>query len=131
MRARSIPYTAMARRILRGFRSAAAIACVSAATRDEVLRYRIAPAERLSVNPNGVADAFTTRPDPCAEAEVCRMLGPPDRDRIEIVHVGSTIPRKRIDVLIRVAAALRRAMPSVRMIRVGGAFTPSQHQAYQ
>jgi len=126
--ARSIPYTAMVRRILRGFRSAEAIACVSGATRDQVLRYCIAPAERLTVNPNGVADVFTTRPDPYAEAEVRRLLGPPDREKVEITHVGSTIPRKRIDVLIRVAAALRRVMPSVRIIRVGGAFRPSQRK---
>jgi glycosyltransferase involved in cell wall biosynthesis len=126
--ARSIAYAAMAKRILRGLRAAAAIACDSAATRDEVLRYHIAPAERLSVNPNGVADIFTTRPDPCADAEVRRILGPPPRDQVEIVHVGSTIPRKRIDVLLRVATTLQRIMPSVRVVRVGGAFTPSQRK---
>ena len=126
--ARSIMYAAMARFILRGFRSAAAIACVSATTRDEVLRYRIAPAERVSVNPNGVADVFTTQTDSCAEVEMRRILGAPERDEVEIMHVGSAIPRKRIDVLIRIAAALRRAMPSVRIIRVGGAFTPSQRE---
>jgi glycosyltransferase involved in cell wall biosynthesis len=93
-----------------------------------MLRYGIAPAERLSVNCNGVADIFTTRPDPRAEAEVRGILGPPVRTRPEIAHVGSTIPRKRIDVLIRVAAALRRVVPSVRILRVGGAFTPYQRK---
>ena len=126
--ARSVPHRVLARPILRGLRSAAAIACVSAATRDEILRYRIAPAERVSVNPNGVTDIFTTRPDACAEAEVCRFLGAPNRDRLEIAHVGSTIPRKRIDVLIRVATAVRGAMPSVHLVRVGGTFTPSQRK---
>jgi len=125
---RSITHAAMVRRILRGLRGAEAIACVSAATRDEVLHYGIAPSDRLSVNPNGVADIFTTRSDPCAEAEVGRILGPLDRDQVEIVHVGSTIPRKRIDVLIRVATALRRETPSVRIVRVGGAFTQFQRK---
>jgi glycosyltransferase involved in cell wall biosynthesis len=123
---RSIPYTAMARRILHGLRSAEAIACDSVGTRNELLQYGIAPTDRLSVNPNGVADTFTTEPHPLAEAEMRSILGPPDGDRVEIVHVGSTIPRKRIDVLIRVATALRRVRPSVRILRVGGAFTPSQ-----
>jgi glycosyltransferase involved in cell wall biosynthesis len=126
--ARSIPYSMVARHILQGLRGAAAIACVSATTRDEVLRYRIAPEERLSVNPNGVADIFTTRPDPSAEDRVRGILGPLDRDRVEIAHVGSTIPRKRIDVLIRVVSELRRVMSSIRIIRVGGAFTPSQRK---
>ena len=124
--ARSVTHAVMGRRILRGLGSAAAIACDSAATRDEILRYRIAPTERLSVNPNGVADIFARQPDPSAEAEARRLLGPPDRQGIEIAHVGSTIPRKRIDVLIQVVAALRRATPSVRIVRVGGAFTLSQ-----
>jgi len=121
-------YQATARRILRGLRSAAAVACDSIATRDEVLRHRLAAAERLSVNPNGVAEVFTARPDPCADAEVCRLLGAPERERVEIIHVGSTIARKRIDVLIAVFAALRREHRSLRLVRVGGAFTAAQRQ---
>ena len=95
---RSRFYTAMARRILAGFRMAAAIACVSAATRDQVLRHRLAPAERLTVNHNGVADTFNPRSDAGADREARRLLGTPDAGTIELLHVGSTIARKRIDV---------------------------------
>jgi glycosyltransferase involved in cell wall biosynthesis len=115
-------------RILDGFREAAAVPCDSAATRDDVSRHRLAPAERLSVNPNGVAEVFTFRPDACADAAGRRLLGAPERDRLEIVNVGSTSARKRIDVLLRVFAALRREMPRARLIRVGGALTPPQRQ---
>ena len=125
---RSRFYTAMAGRILAGFRMAAAVACVSAATRDEVLRHRLAPAERLTVNPNGVADTFNPRPDAGADREARRLLGPPDAGTLEILHVGSTIARKRIDVALRVFAAIRRELPGVRLIRVGGDFTPPQYQ---
>jgi glycosyltransferase involved in cell wall biosynthesis len=45
---------------------------------------------------------------------------------IEILHVGSTIPRKRIDILLRVFASVKDAFPSARLIRVGGAFTDEQ-----
>jgi glycosyltransferase involved in cell wall biosynthesis len=42
------------------------------------------------------------------------------------LHVGSTIERKRIDVLLRVFAALRKDFPGARLIRVGGSFTRAQ-----
>jgi glycosyltransferase involved in cell wall biosynthesis len=125
---RSRFYAAMANRVLAGFRRAAAIACVSAATRDQVLRHWLAPAERLTVNPNGVAESFNPRPDPCADRETRRYLGAPDAGTVEILHVGSTISRKRIDALIRVFAALRREVPGVRLIRIGGDFTLLQHE---
>jgi glycosyltransferase involved in cell wall biosynthesis len=118
----------MARRILDGFSRAAAIACDSAATRHDVLRHQLARSERLSVNPNGASEVFTARHDPCVDAEVRRLLGAPERDRVEVLHVGSTIPRKRIDVLLRVFDALRRILPTARLLRVGGAFTPAQRE---
>jgi len=126
--ARSRFYAAMANRVLAGLRTAAAIACVSAATRDQVLRHRLAPVERLTVNPNGVAETFNPRPDADADREARRLLGTPDAGTVEILHVGSTVARKRIDVLIRVFATIRRELPGVRLIRVGGAFTPPQYQ---
>lgn len=125
---RSWPFRQMTKKILRGFRRAAAVACVSFATRDHVLREHLVPAQRLAVNPNGVEESFNTRPDPRADRLIEELLGPPDRRRIEIVHVGSTIPRKRIDVLLRVFAALRREVPGARLLRLGGAFTAAQRQ---
>ena len=47
---------------------------------------------------------------------------------MELLHVGSTIPRKRADVLLNVVAALRRKDPGVRLIQAGGAFTASQRR---
>jgi glycosyltransferase involved in cell wall biosynthesis len=45
---------------------------------------------------------------------------------VELLHVGSTIPRKRIDVLLDVFAGVRQARPEVRLTRVGGPFTAEQ-----
>jgi glycosyltransferase involved in cell wall biosynthesis len=42
--------------------------------------------------------------------------------------VGSTIPRKRIDVLLEIFAGVRRQFPGARLIRVGGTMT-SGHRA--
>jgi glycosyltransferase involved in cell wall biosynthesis len=46
--------------------------------------------------------------------------------RVDLLHVGSTVPRKRIDVLLRVFAAVRREFPRARLIRVGGPLTDEQ-----
>ena len=46
----------------------------------------------------------------------------------EILHVGSTVPRKRIDVLLKIVSGLRTRYPSLRLIRVGGEFTREQRR---
>jgi glycosyltransferase involved in cell wall biosynthesis len=44
------------------------------------------------------------------------------------MHVGSTIPRKRIDILLRILAAFAERNPRVRLIRVGGPLTGDQRR---
>jgi glycosyltransferase involved in cell wall biosynthesis len=110
--------------VVAGLRNAAAVACDSRATRDQVLQHRLVPRERLSVNHNGFAQCFTRTPDPGADAAAARLLG--KTERVEILHVGSTIARKRIDVVLRSFAAVTRQVPSARLIRVGGAFNARQ-----
>jgi glycosyltransferase involved in cell wall biosynthesis len=56
------------------------------------------------------------------------LLGPLDRNRTELLHVGSTIPRKRIDVLLEIFAALRHRNPTVHLVRVGDTFTRNQER---
>ena len=123
---RPAPFRAMARRVLEGFRLAARVACDSRATRDELLAHGLFPAGRLTVIPNGVHPAFGAGPDPRADAQVARLLGPAGDGAVELLHVGSTIARKRVDVLLRVFAALRREFPRARLVRAGGAFTRGQ-----
>jgi glycosyltransferase involved in cell wall biosynthesis len=60
---------------------------------------------------------------PTWDGEIDRRLGPRG---VEILHVGSTIPRKRIDVLLQTVAGVRKAIGDVRLVRVGGCFTPAQ-----
>jgi glycosyltransferase involved in cell wall biosynthesis len=119
-------YRAMARRILNGFRLASAVACDSISTRDGLLSHGIIPADRLHVVPVGISPEFTSEPDPAADAEVERLLGPPGP--ADLLHVGSNIPRKRIDILLKIFAAIRRAEPSARLIKIGGAFTSEQQE---
>jgi len=123
---RSRWFQAMARWILTGFRQAAHVICNSQATRDQLLHYGLFPAERMTVIHSGVHPAFTPLADPVADAEARRLLGA--GDQVGILSVGSTIPRKRMDVLLRVFAEVRKEFPSARLLRVGGPFTESQQQ---
>jgi glycosyltransferase involved in cell wall biosynthesis len=56
------------------------------------------------------------------------LLGAEESGSITLLHVGSTIPRKRIDVLLRVFAAVREKSRDIRLVRVGGMFTAAQNQ---
>lgn len=112
-------FRAMAGRTLEGFRRAAHVLAVSHATRDELLRHGIFPAERISVVPNGVHPSCGPAPDPVADRVADSLLEAPS-DTLWLLNVGSTLPRKRLDVLVRAFAAIQRQVPEARLVRVGG-----------
>jgi glycosyltransferase involved in cell wall biosynthesis len=120
------PLKLMAARQLCGLRSAAMVACASLATREELLQHRLTATDRTITIPNGVAPVFAPHADPDADLEASRMLGPASAEIVEILHVGSTIPRKRIDILLHTFAAIRATYPTSRLLRVGGPFTAEQ-----
>src|SRR5204863_4303054 len=62
--------------------------------------------------PFGAASEFT--PEPREESAQPFLL-----------HVGSCIPRKRIDVLLDVFASVREKHPNLRLIKVGGEWSPA------
>lgn len=53
-------------------------------------------------------------------------LGLPIAGSTLLLHVGSTIPRKRMDTLLRVFARTREDWPSVRLVQAGGTLTVQQ-----
>ncbi len=123
---RSFFFRKMMSRTLSGFRQAARVTCDSVATRDELLEHKLVAPERAVVIPNGVHPSCSPEADQESDGQIARWLGQPDPDEADLLHVGSTIPRKRIDVLLRVFAELRHEFPDARLIRVGGLFTPEQ-----
>ncbi len=123
---RSRAFKAMMRRVLEGLRKAARVTCDSSYTRDRLLAHGLLPPERVEVVYNGVARAFAPLPDAEADAEAERLLAPRRADSLDLLHIGSTIARKRLDVLLRVFEGVRREFPSARLVRVGGAFDGSQ-----
>lgn len=109
-------FRAIARRILRGLRGAALVLCDSAAVAAEIERHGLVPAGRVRVVPLPVHDDFVLA-DPARDAAAARLT----RGSPYVLHVGSTSPRKRLDVLLDAFAAIRRAHPELRLVRVGGA----------
>ena len=57
-----------------------------------------------------------------------RSIGSSGARGFEVLHVSSTIPRKRIDVLLEMFSRFRRMQPDARLVRVGGALTREQQR---
>jgi glycosyltransferase involved in cell wall biosynthesis len=118
-------FRVMTRHILNGLRKAGHIACDSHATRDALVSKVGIAAERTTVVPNGPHPSCTPESEPAADIDAARLLGPRG-GTVDLLHVGSTIARKRIDILLRVVDSLRSAHRQLRLVRVGGPFTSAQ-----
>jgi glycosyltransferase involved in cell wall biosynthesis len=118
-------FRAMTRHILAGLRLAGHIACDSRATRDALVQKAGIDADRTSVVHNGPHPSCSPEPEASAEFDAARLLGPPGRTA-DILHVGSTIPRKRIDLLLRIFAGALARRPDARLVRAGGPLTAQQ-----
>jgi glycosyltransferase involved in cell wall biosynthesis len=121
---RSPAFRAMVKRTWKGLQKAARVICVSAATRDDLLSHQLVAPDRIAVVPNGIHRSCSPIPNPSADLEAERLLGPPRAH--DLLHVGTCIPRKRIDVLLHIFAGVKRQFPDARLIRIGGEFTADQ-----
>jgi glycosyltransferase involved in cell wall biosynthesis len=111
------------RHVMRGLRRAKCVICVSKATRDAIVRAGVRSSEDTVVIPNGVDAARFAKPDDRTRLQMDAMLGARAPRAIEILHVGSIERRKRIDLVIRIFAAIAKHFPAARLIRVGGPLT--------
>lgn len=123
---RSLPHRMIAKRLLSGLRRAAIVTTVSEWTREQLLLHDLVPADRVLVVRNGVHPTCCPDPDPDADAEACALLGSRNEGRVNIIHVGSNLPRKRIDLLLNVLAAIREKVRNVHLVRIGGSLTSEQ-----
>jgi glycosyltransferase involved in cell wall biosynthesis len=126
-RSRSIAGLALrelAKVTLQGLRTAERVVCVSETVKRDLVERDWIRADRISVIPGGTHPSCAPSADPEADAAIERLLGPSRGP--EILHVGSTISRKRIDTLLGALAGVRKSRPDVRLLRVGGPFTRGQ-----
>jgi glycosyltransferase involved in cell wall biosynthesis len=116
-------FRALARRALRGLRHAAVVFHNSARTGAELRRLGAVDPAKLVHAPLGVAAEFTAdagQPEPAPPADLA--------GRPWLLHVGSCIPRKRVDVLLDVFAAVRESVPDLRLVKVGGDWSAAHRE---
>jgi len=106
----------MCRRILQGLKQALVVFHTTDSVRKELLRHEIVPAERLVRAPYGASKEFT--PSPVPQSGSYSYL----------LHVGSSIPRKRIDVLLRTFARVRLVRPDLHLVHAGADFTSDHYR---
>jgi glycosyltransferase involved in cell wall biosynthesis len=117
------PARLLASGVLDGLARAAHVACNSQTTRTQLLATgRVDPA-RVSVVYLGVHPSCTPAPEPRWDREIDGRVG---SRPLALLHVGSTIPRKRIDTLLEVLRGVREAMGDVVLLRAGGALASAQ-----
>ncbi len=115
----------IARNLLSGLQRAAHVICDSSATADDLLFHGWTQPEQTSVVNLGVDRAFSPVDDPDADQQIEQLLASAS-GRIKLLHVGSAVPRKRIDVLLQVLAQIKRDIPNTMLVRVGGPLTAPQ-----
>lgn len=107
----------LASHILAGLQKAAVGFYSTASVREQIVRHGLLDPGKLVYAPYGVAAEFTLdRPDPAPRPPWLAGLA----GRPWVLHVGSCIPRKRIDVLLDVVAAVRTKLPDLKLVKVGG-----------
>ncbi|HZP47023.1 MAG TPA: glycosyltransferase family 1 protein [Vicinamibacterales bacterium] len=113
---RSAPFRTVTRRIAAGLGRAAHIICDTDAIRRDLIAAGLAAETRLSVIPLGVDGRFFDGDRPVESPSV------------DLLHVGSTVARKRIDVLLKIVAAVAPSVPTLRLVRVGDPLTDDQRR---
>src|SRR5262249_45016678 len=116
-------FQCMMRRVLKGLQKAAIVFHSTAQMRRRIEEFALVDPAKLVCVPYGVSPEFSSEltGDDSIVGSLVGLNGKPF-----ILHVGSFIPRKRIDVLLNVFAALYRRMPEFMLVQVGGRWTAAQ-----
>jgi glycosyltransferase involved in cell wall biosynthesis len=119
-------YKAMSRRILRGLQSCAVVFYSTAEVKRQIEHYQLVESSRLVYAPFGIAPEFSITPENASipDQQILEQIG----ETPFLLHVGSCIPRKRIDILLQVFAELKAIHPQLRLVKVSGEWTPIQQQ---
>lgn len=119
-------YKAMSRRILEGLQKAAVVFYSTEVVRSQIEYYKLVHPSKLLRVPYGISPEFNYNSNVSGSVDKITLgkIG----DKPFILHVGSCIPRKRIDILLKVFAALRENNPNLQLVKVSGEWTVEQQQ---
>jgi len=104
----------LSRLLLRGLRHARVVFHSTSSVREEIMRHGLVPEARLVQAPLGIAAEFLAVP---AQTGLKRPY---------LLHVGSCIPRKNVELLLQVFAGARQRLPTLELVQIGGSWTDSQ-----
>ncbi len=113
-------FRAMARHVLAGLQKAAVVFYSTQAVRRSIEDHGLIDPARLVEAPYGVSAEFV------AEGPETAAVATATGGRPFVLHVGSCIRRKRVDVLLDVFASLRRQHADLQLVQVGGEWTAAQ-----
>ena len=118
-------YKAMSWRILQGLQLCKVVFYTTTEVRKQIEHYKLLDASRLVQAPLGIASEFSLTPEyvSIADQQILEQIS----EAPFLLHVGSCIPRKRIDILLEVFAQVSATHP-LRLIKVSGEWTESQKQ---
>jgi glycosyltransferase involved in cell wall biosynthesis len=118
-------FRAMSRRILRGMQKAAVVFYSTEELGRRIREACIVDPDRLVHAPYGVAPEFISHADE-NESRIATSIG--NAGTRYLLHVGSCVPRKRIDVLLDTFAGTKARLPNLTLLQVGGEWTQTQRQ---
>lgn len=118
-------YRFMSQRILKGFKKASIVFHTTLEIRKQIEYYQIISSNRLVQACLGISEDFVPKLDSSD------LLNSNTGFLPFFLHVGSCIPRKRIDILLDVFAQVRNLYPDFKLVKVGGEWTDSQRSQIQ
>jgi glycosyltransferase involved in cell wall biosynthesis len=119
-RERALWRTQLARILLEGLKRAALVFFSTRKIGERLLTLKLVDSDRLIHAPYGLADEFWSPGDDDLPPEV--------RGLPYVLNVAGNFPRKRLDVLFRVFARLRRDWPDLCLVQHGAELSEEQHQ---
>jgi glycosyltransferase involved in cell wall biosynthesis len=119
-------YRRMTAHILQGLQKAAIVFHPTQEIGRQIAHYQLVDPALLIFAPPGVSPEYHPHPLPTEPTMVA--LQQRLQDKWFVLHVGSCIPRKRIDVLLATFAELRHQLPELCLVKAGGRWTEAQQQ---
>ena len=118
-------YRLMSERILQGLQRASVLFFSTLEIKRQIEHYQIIDSDLLIQATYGFSKDFVPNLDSSNSSEFKTARSP------FLLHVGSCIPRKRIDILLEVFAQVKNLYPDFKLVKVGGEWTDSQRSQIQ